>query len=104
MQYEAKNSPIKYQTAIALAKELGIDYRILLNEYTAFLDYPFERFLKETRVTLKLTQTEIAQKIGVTFSTYAKWESRTRIPRRREYRKITAAFKGLGIKKNFLEK
>ena len=41
MQYEAKNSPIKYQTAIALAKELGIDYRILLNEYTAFLDYPF---------------------------------------------------------------
>ncbi len=104
MQYEAKNSPIKYQTAIALAGELGIDYRLLLNEYTAFLDYPFEQFLKESRVTLKLTQTEIAQKIGVAFSTYAKWEGRTRIPRRREYRKIIAVFKGLGIEKDFLKK
>lgn len=58
--------------------------------------------MKETRVTLKLTQTEMAQEIGVTFSTYAKWERRTRIPRRKEYRKIIAVFKGLGIEKDFL--
>lgn len=102
IQYEARNTPIKYQTAVTLAGELGIDYRLLLNEYTAFLAYPFEKFLKETRVTLKLTQTEMAQEIGVIFSTYAKWERRTRIPRRKEYRKIIAVFKGLGIEKDFL--
>ena len=40
---------------------------------------------------------------GKGVSTNAKWECGTRIPRRREYQKIIAAFKGLGIEKGFLD-
>ena len=39
--YENDRHPIKYSTAVALANVLGIDRNRLLDEYTAFVDYPY---------------------------------------------------------------
>lgn len=96
-QYEWRNAPIKYETALALAEVLNIDYHYLLNSYTAFIDYPFDKLLKEIRVKLHFTQTQFADEIGIAQGTYANWERGQRMPRRQEYYKIIAAAKKLGI-------
>jgi transcriptional regulator with XRE-family HTH domain len=87
--YEKDNNrPIKYDTAVALAEELGIDRKRLLDEYTSFIDYPCQELLQKVREDLELTQSQIAKEIGVAQNAYSSWECGTRTPRRKEYEKI----------------
>ena len=63
--YENDRHPIKYSTAVALANVLGIDRNRLLDEYTAFVDYPYFSLLKKVRQDLSLTQIQMAELIGI---------------------------------------
>ena len=91
VQYESDKHPIKYTTAILLASELGIDLKRLLDEYTSFLDYPYNEFFKKIRNEFSMTQEQIASEIGVSQNAYSAWERGSRTPRRQEYKKIVVA-------------
>ena len=91
--YENDKHPIKYKTAILLAEVLGIDRKLLFDEYTSFVDYPCNVLLREVRKRLSLIQSQMAQKIGVAQSTYSAWERAARTPRRQEYEKIIPLIK-----------
>ena len=93
--YENDRHPIKYSTAVALANVLGIDRNRLLDEYTAFVDYPYFSLLKKVRQDLSLTQIQMAELIGIGHTSYSGWEREIRVPRRKEYDKILAALKKL---------
>lgn len=95
--YENDRHPIKYKTAVALANALGIDRNRLLDEYTAFVDYPYSSLLKKVRQDLSLTQIQMAELIGIGQTSYSGWEREIRVPRRKEYDKILAALKKLRV-------
>ena len=95
--YENDRHPIKYSTAVALANVLGIDRNRLLDEYTAFVDYPYFSLLKKVRQDLSLTQIQMAELIGIGQTSYSGWEREIRVPRRKEYDKILAALKKLRV-------
>ena len=95
--YENDRHPIKYKTAVALANALGIDRNRLLDEYTAFVDYPYSSLLKKVRQDLSLTQMQMAEVIGIGQTTYSGWEREARVPRRKEHDKILAALKKLRV-------
>ena len=88
--YENDKHPIKYNTAVLLAKELNIDLNRLLDSYTSFVDYPCGKFLKEARKKLSLTQAEIAKDIDVSQTAYSGWERGIRVPRRQEFESIVS--------------
>ena len=91
--YENDKHPIKYKTAVLFAEVLGIDRKLLFDEYTAFVDYPCDVLLREARERLSLNQSQMAQEIGVARSAYSAWERATRTPRRQEYEKIAPLIK-----------
>ena len=95
--YENDKHPIKHKTAVLLAAELGIDRKLLLDDYTAFVDYPCNVRLQEVRKQLNMTQIEIAEKIGVASTAYSGWERAVRTPRRKEYENIVAVLKEFNI-------
>ena len=96
--YENDKNPIKYKTAVLLADILEIDRHLLLDDYTAFVDYPYNVLLQEVRAKLSLNQSQIAQKIEVAPNAYSAWERATRTPRRKEYEKILSLIKEANIK------
>ena len=53
--YENDRRPVKYNIAVALANELGIDRNRLLYENAAFVDCPYSFLLKRVRQELSLT-------------------------------------------------
>ena len=86
--YENDKNPIKYKTAVLLADILEIDRKLLLDDYTTFIDYPCNELLQKVRSKLSLNQSQMAQEIGVVQSAYSAWERASRTPRRQEYEKI----------------
>ena len=96
--YENDKNPIKYKTAVLLADILEIDRKLLLDNYTAFVDYPCNVLLQEVRSILSLNQSQMAQRIGVAPNAYSAWERATRTPRRKEYEKILPLIKRANIK------
>lgn len=86
--YENDRHDIPYDTAIVISEILGIDRDCLLNEYTRFLDYPYNMLLKQVRTQLELSQMQFSQEIGVAQSAYSRWERGAGKPRRQEYEKI----------------
>ena len=95
--YENDKHPIKYKTAVLLAEVLGIDRKLLFDEYSAFVDYPCNVLLREVRERLSLNQSQMAQEIGVAQSAYSAWERAVRTPRRQKYEKIAPLIKKANI-------
>lgn len=95
--YENDKHPIKYKTAVLLAEVLGIDRKLLFDEYTSFVDYPCDLLLREVRKRLSLTQSQMAQEIGVASKAYSAWERAVRTPHRQEYEKIAPLIKKANI-------
>lgn len=52
--YENNKHPFKHKTAVLLAAELGIDRKLLLDDYTSFVDYPCNVRLQEVRKQLNM--------------------------------------------------
>lgn len=91
--YENDKHPVKHKTAIAIASLLEIDHTALLDEYGLFVDYPFNKKLRETRELFSLSQFEMAEKIGVSQTCYSSWERAIKTPRKSEYKKMTQFLK-----------
>lgn len=86
--YENDKHPIKYKTAVSIAEVLEIDQTLLLDDYTTFVDYPYNKLLQELRQKLNLNQSKIAAMIGVAPNSYSAWENTSRTPRGQEYKNI----------------
>lgn len=95
--YENDKKSIKYKTAVLLAEILEINRKLLLDEYTAFVDYPCNMLLQEVRERLSLNQSQTAREIGVSPNAYSAWERAIRTPRRQEYEKIAPLIKKSNI-------
>lgn len=91
--YENDKNPIKHKTAVLLAEALEIDRKLLLDDYGKFIDYPYNVRLRELRESLSLSQSQIAEKIGVSQTAYSAWERAEKPPRKQEYQKITPLIK-----------
>ena len=96
--YENDKNPIMYKTAVLLADILKIDRKLLFDNYTSFIDYPYNLLLQEVRSQLSLNQSQMAQRIGIAPNAYSAWERATRTPRRKEYEKILPLIKQTNIK------
>lgn len=96
--YENDKSPIKYKTAVLLAKTFEIDRKLLLDDYGKFIDYPYNVILCEIRERQSLSPSQSAEKIGVSQTAYSAWERAEHIPRRQEYNKILPLIKTANIK------
>ncbi len=95
--YENDKHPIKYKTAVSIAEVLKIDRALLLDDYTTFVDYPYNKLLQKLREQLKLNQSEIATIIGVAPNSYSAWENASRTPRRQEYKNILPLLQKVNI-------
>lgn len=95
--YENDKNPIKYKTSALLAETLEIDRKLLLDDYGKFIDYPYNLLLCEIRENLSLSQSQIAERIGVSQTAYSAWERAEKTPRRQEYQKIAPLIKTANI-------
>ena len=96
--YENDKNPIMYKTAALLADILKIDRKLLFDNYTSFIEYPYNLLLQEVRSQLSLNQSQMAQRIGIAPNAYSAWERATRTPRGKEYEKILPLIKQTNIK------
>ena len=91
--YENDKNPIKHKTAVLLAEVLEINRKLLLDDYGKFIDYPYNVRLQELRESLSLSQSQVAEKIGVSQTAYSAWERAEKTPRKQEYQKIVPLIK-----------
>lgn len=95
--YENDKNPIKYKTAVLLAEVLEIDHKLLLDDYGKFVDYPYNVLLRKIRENLSLSQSQIAENVGVSQTAYFAWERAEKTPRKQEYQKIVPLIKTANI-------
>lgn len=74
------------ETCHKLASALNIPANLIYNEYLSFIDRDYSTFLKQLRKTLKLTQPQLANKLGVTKKTISSWERRASFPSQENYK------------------
>ena len=91
--YENDKHPVKHKIAVSIAAILEIDRTALLDEYGRFVDYPFNKKLREIRELLSLSQSEMAEKIGVSQTCYSSWERAAKTPRKSDYNRISTLIK-----------
>lgn len=97
MLYENDKNPIQHKFAVPLADALGIDRKLLFDDYAAFLDYPYNVLLQEVRARLSLSRLQMAQEIGAAQTAYSSWERAAKTPRRKEFEKIIPLIKRANI-------
>ncbi len=74
LAYEKGKRPILYTTALNISMMLNINKELLFDNYCRFLDYPYYKRLKKVQKYQCLNQTKFAKSLGISLSSYAKWE------------------------------
>ncbi len=97
MLYENDKNPIQHKFAVPLADALGIDRKLLLDDYLAFLGYPYNVLLQEVWARLSLRRMQMAQEIGAAQTAYSSWERADKTPCRKEFEKIIPLIKRANI-------
>ena len=97
MLYENDKNPIQHKFAVPLADALGIDRKLLLDDYAAFLDYPYNVLLQEVLERLSLSRLQMAQEIGAAQTAYSSWERAAKTPHRKQFEKIIPLIKRANI-------
>lgn len=98
LMYERERFPIPYQTAVAMAEILEIDRNLLFDEFTQFMDYPYNDKLREVRKkTYGLNQATFAEKAGISLSIYSKCEGGSRQPSRKMYQQLVTTYPEIKI-------
>lgn len=97
LMYERDKFPIPYQTALDIAKTLEIDKKLLFDNFARFMDAPYFEILRSVRKEYNLSQKDFADKAGIAFSIYAKWEIGSRQPSRKMYHQLADAFPELKV-------
>lgn len=95
--YEQGRFPIPYDIAVLLAEELQISKSLLFDEFAQFMDYPYNDKLREVRKTYGLNQSTFAERAGISWSIYSKWEGGSRQPSRKMYQQLVAAYPEIKI-------
>ena len=97
LMYERGQFPIPYQIAVAMAEVLEIDKNLLFDDFAQFMDYPYNDKLREVRKTYGLNQSTFAEKAGISWSIYSKWECGSRQPSRKMYQKLVTTYPEINI-------
>ena len=97
LMYEREQFPIPYQTAVTFADTLEIDKNLLFDEFAQFMDYPYNDKLREVRKTYGLNQSTFAEKAGISWSIYSKWEGGSRKPSRKMYQQLVTIYPEIKI-------
>ena len=92
LMYERKQFPIPYQTAVAIAEVFEIDKNMLFDDFAQFINAPYNDKLHEVRKTYGLTQAVFAEKAGISWSIYSKWEGGSRQPSRKMYQQLITTY------------
>lgn len=92
LMYERKQFPIPYQTAVAIAEVFEIDKNMLFDDFAQFINAPYNDKLHEVRKTYGLTQAVFAEKAGISWSIYSKWEGSSRQPSRKMYQQLITTY------------
>ncbi len=74
--YERGKLPIPHQKAVAMDEVFEIDRNLLFfDEFSQFIDYPYDDKLREVRKIYRLNQSTFIEKVGISWSVYSKWKS-----------------------------
>ena len=92
LAYEQERSLMPYETAVAVTDALQIPNKIIFDDFCAFIRFPYTERLQITRNEYKLSQFEFADRAGISFDIYSKWESGYRRPSRKMYLKLKAVY------------
>ncbi|MCH5296990.1 MAG: helix-turn-helix transcriptional regulator [Ruminococcus sp.] len=97
LMYEREQFPIPYQTAVAFADILEIDRNLLFDDFAQFMDYSYNYKLREVRKTYGLNQAVFAEKAGISWSIYSKWEGGSQQSSRKIYQQLIATYPEINI-------
>lgn len=97
LMYEREQFPIPYQTAVAFADTLEIDRNLLFDDFARFMNYPYNDRLREVRKAHGLNQSTFAEKAGISWSIYSKWEGGSRKPSRKMYEQLVTIYPEIKI-------
>ena len=92
LMYERGQFPIPYQTAVAMAEALEIDRNLLFDDFSRFINAPYNDRLHEVRKTYGLNQVTFAERAGISLSIYSKWEEGSRRPSRKMYQQLSVTY------------
>lgn len=88
LMYEQNKHPIPFDIANALANVLDVKADLLYDDFAVFLSVPYNKALKNIRMSIGMSQREFAEHIGVIPSYYYKLESGHRRPSRKVYQRM----------------
>lgn len=104
LMYEQNKHPIPYDMANRLAEVLDVEAGIFYDDFANFLAIPYNKALKDIRLTVGLSQRAFAEHIGVIPSYYYKLEEGHRRPSRKVYMKMVETLKRTYLHHSFLIK
>ena len=93
LTYEQNKHPIPFDVANTLASVLDVKADILYDDFAVFLSAPYNKALKNIRMSIGMSQREFAEHIGVIPSYYYKLESGYRRPSRNIYKRMVEILK-----------
>lgn len=95
LMYEREQIP--YQAAVIMADVLEIDKNLLSDDFARFIGAPYFEILRSVRKEYNFSQKDFADKAGIAFSIYAKWENGSRQPSRKMYHQLVAVYPELKV-------
>ena len=97
LMYERGQFPIPHQIAVAISEVLEVNKNMLFDDFAQFMDYPYNDKLREVRKTYGLNQSTFAEKAGISWSIYSKWEGGSRKPSRKMYQQLVTTYPEINI-------
>lgn len=70
---------------------------MLFDDFAQFINAPYNNKLHEVRKTYGLTQAVFAEKAGISWSIYSKWEGGSRQPSRKMYQQLITIYHEIKI-------
>ena len=89
-------SDFSHKQMIIFSKKCYNIYKCSTSEGNDYMDYKY--LVKQLRAKLIITQTELAELLGVSFASINRWETGKHMPTTKIKRKIVALCKENGIK------
>lgn len=95
--YERGRTIPPYSALINIAKALDIDPALMFDDYLVFIGYPYSEKIRKMQQMLSLTQTEMANALGIYSETVMNWELGRAVPNLESFEKLKSFCQSRGM-------